>query len=76
MYTHFRIAPFIIGLVIGYIILIWYKSPPIVTYEYPHPSNTQDRVYKDPNGVCYSYTATEISCDDNEAQLKPYPIQG
>uniref|UniRef100_A0A6C0DD19 Uncharacterized protein n=1 Tax=viral metagenome TaxID=1070528 RepID=A0A6C0DD19_9ZZZZ len=76
MLTHFRLIPFLFGLLFGYVVLIWYKAPPIITYEYPHPSNTQQRIYKDTNGVCYSYTATEINCDENESSLRPYPIQG
>lgn len=76
MQTHFRLIPFIIGLALGYVVLFWYKAPPIVTYEYPNPANMEHKIYKDANGICYKYNAEEINCDKNEAALKPYPIQG
>ncbi len=30
---------------------------------------------KDKNGICYHYTSKEVNCDENEATLKPYPLQ-
>jgi hypothetical protein len=76
MLTHFRLIPFLVGLLFGYIVLVWYKPPPVITYEYPHPDNLQHRIYKDTNGICYSYSAAEVNCDENESTLRPYPIQG
>ena len=76
MYKHFRLIPFIGGLVAGYLILKFYKPPKQTVMEYPHPNNIKDRVYKDANGVCYSYTSTEVNCDENEATLKQYPLEG
>ena len=75
MFKHFRVVPFIIGLAIGYLIFIFYKTENQIVYEYPHPDNVKDRVYKDTNGVCYSYTAQSVDCDKNESTLKPYPLQ-
>ena len=72
---HFRVIPFLIGLLVGYVLIIWYKPPPILIYEYPHPDNINNRIYKDKNGVCYSYTVADVDCDKNEGTLKPYPIQ-
>lgn len=76
MYQHFRLNGFLAGLVVGFILLYVYKTPALVVYEYPHPQNVKDRVYRDKNGVCYSYTATKVDCDKNEATLRPYPLQG
>ena len=75
MFKHFRLIPFIGGLVIGYLFFIYYKADAHITYEYPHPDNVKDRVYKDHNGVCYSYTSQTVDCDKNEDTLKPYPLQ-
>lgn len=75
MLKHFRIVPFIIGLAAGYGLLVFYRTEPRVVYEYPHPQNVDTRTYKDKNGVCYSYTAKEVNCDQNEATIKPYPLQ-
>lgn len=74
-FHHFRIIPFIVGLTIGYGLIVFYKTPPTVIYEFPHPDNIHNRVYKDKNGVCYSYTVSDADCDKNEATLKPYPLQ-
>jgi hypothetical protein len=75
MIQHFMIMPFLAGIVLGGAILYFYKSPPRTVIEYPHPQNVKERVYRDQNGVCYSYTAEKVDCDANEATLKPYPIQ-
>jgi hypothetical protein len=75
MLKHFRILPFIAGLAVGYYLLAHYNTEPRVVHEYPHPSNVDVRIYKDKNGVCYGYTAKEVSCDENESNVKPYPIQ-
>ena len=44
-------------------------------YEYPHPSNVDTRTYRDKNDVCYGYSAKEVNCDQNEATIRPYPVQ-
>jgi hypothetical protein len=67
--------PFIGGLVLGFLVLCFYKPEPVILYEYPHPQKVGDKVYRDRAGVCYSYKPTEVNCDANEATLKPYPLQ-
>jgi hypothetical protein len=76
MLHHFKIIPFIAGIVIGFVIVTYYKPPPSIVYEYPHPQNMNNRVYRDKNGVCYSYKSTPVDCDANEGTLKQYPLQG
>ena len=75
MLKHFRPIPFIAGLLLGVVMFFFYKPPPSVVYEYPHPDNVKDRVYKDANGVCYKYNARQVDCNANEATLRTYPIQ-
>ena len=76
MIAHFRILPFVIGLVAGLIIFSFYKPEKQVIYQYPHPSDASTKVFRDKNKSCYTYTAHEVNCDANEATLKEYPIQG
>jgi hypothetical protein len=76
MFKNFRILPFIIGLILGAGIFFFYTPSTPVVYQYPHPETGKDRVYKDKNGVCYSYTSEEVDCDKNEESLKDYPLQG
>ena len=75
MLSHFEILPFLIGFAVGIVGILCWKDKPRVIVKYPHPSNVKDLTYKDPNGVCYKYTSTEVNCDKNEATLKPYPLQ-
>ncbi len=75
MLQHFRIYPFLAGIVVGYLLLAFYKAEPRIIYEYPHPQNVNDRVYRDKNGICYKYSSEKVDCDSNEATIKPYPIQ-
>jgi hypothetical protein len=32
-------------------------------------------VYRDENGICYTYSSKTVECDANEATLRQYPIQ-
>ena len=75
MLHHFRIMPFLVGIGLGVLMLLYYNPPPSIVYEYPHPQNMKDRVYRDKNNMCYKYTSKTVDCDSNEATLKPYPIQ-
>ena len=76
MFKQFKLIPFIIGICIGVFILFYYQTPMPIVYQYPHPDTVKDRVYRDRDGVCYSYTSLEVDCDKNEATLKEYPLQG
>lgn len=75
MLHHFEILPFLLGFALGIIGILFYKEKPRVIIKYPHPTNVESLVYKDPNGVCYTYKSKEVSCDANEPTLKPYPLQ-
>lgn len=76
LYKHFKIIPFIAGIVLGMIMIRFVKIEPIKILDYPRPETVKQRVYRDKNGACYKYTSVEVNCDENEATLKPYPIQG
>ena len=75
MFKHFEMVPFLVGLGFGLILLIFWKQKPDIIKAYPHPSNVEKNVYRDPNGVCYKYQSKEVDCDKNEGTLKAYPIQ-
>lgn len=76
MLHHIKFLPFLGGVLVGLFMLFFYKTPPTVIYEYPHPQNAENRIFKDKNAVCYSYKSKEVSCDANEGTLKQYPLQG
>lgn len=75
MFNHFTIVPFLAGLAVGLFVLFFFKPEPVKIMKFPHPSNVDGRTYKDKNDVCYRYTSKEVNCDENEATLKPYPLQ-
>jgi len=75
MLNHFEFLPFLVGFAIGIVGILFWKPVSRVIIKYPHPTNVEELTYKDPNGVCYKYKAKEVSCDANETNLKPYPLQ-
>ena len=75
MLKHIRILPFSVGLIVGVLMILYYNPGKTVVYEYPHPQNVNERVYRDTNGVCYKYSSKKVECDTNEGNLRPYPIQ-
>jgi hypothetical protein len=43
--------------------------------KYPSPENVKNTVYRDQNGICYTYSVEKVDCDKNEGTLSEYPIQ-
>jgi len=75
MLSHFRLFPFLAGIVLGFIVLKYYQPPAHTIFEYPHPDNVVNRFYRDRNAVCYKYNSKEVNCNENELTLKQYPLQ-
>lgn len=75
MLHHIKFLPFLGGVLLGLFMLFYYKAPAHVIYEYPHPEKGENRIYKDKNSVCYTYSSKEVSCDANEGTLRQYPLQ-
>lgn len=75
MLSHFRLIPFILGLVAGFLIYSVYKPQKQTILQYPHPDDSKDKIYRDKNNTCYSYSVHEVDCDVNERTLKDYPLQ-
>lgn len=75
MIDHFEFLPFLVGFMVGVGGLLFWREKPRVVVKYPHPSNVQGLIYRDPNGMCYKYISKEVDCDKNEATLTPYPLQ-
>ena len=75
MFSYFEWKPFFVGLLIGLLLLMFFKPAKEVIYKYPHPKTIAQLVYKDHNNACYSYSVNEVDCDKNESTLKEYPLQ-
>jgi len=72
---HFRLIPFIGGIILALFFFSTFKMEIRSIFQYPHPDNIHERVYKDKNGICYAYTAETVNCNDNQSVLKDYPLQ-
>ncbi len=74
MFKHVMIIPFVIGIIIGIIGIIYIKPEQKIVYKYPNPEDKNPIIYKDKNGICYTYTANASNCDKNEGKLKNFPL--
>lgn len=74
MLKHIRLIPLLVGIVIGIIGILFINPEKNVIYKYPTPENAEKIVYKDKNGVCYTYKANSVDCDKNESRLKDFPL--
>jgi hypothetical protein len=75
MFKHFELLYFIIGLLIGAIILYTYTPDKKEVVKYPLPDNVAKLVYKDQNGTCYKFKAKEVNCEQFADKITSYPIQ-
>jgi hypothetical protein len=76
MFNHFRIVPFIIGFVLGFIGIYIMRPDSKIIYRYPTPENVKNTTYRDVNGICYSYNTEKVDCDKNAGTLAEYPLEG
>jgi hypothetical protein len=74
MIKHLRLFPFIAGIIIGIIAILFIKPTKNVIHKYPTPETAGKLAYKDKNGVCYKYIAKQVDCDKNESRLKDFPL--
>jgi hypothetical protein len=74
MLKHIRLQPLLFGIVFGVIGILFVKPEKNVIYKYPTPENSEKIIYKDKNGVCYTYKSNQVDCDKNEAKLKNFPL--
>jgi hypothetical protein len=74
MIKHIKLVPFIIGIVLGIIAVVFVKPEQTVVYKYPNPATADKTVYKDKNGICYRYRANKVDCDKNESKMKDFPL--
>jgi hypothetical protein len=68
------LIPFIAGILIGIVAVLFVKPDQTVVRKYPNPVDKEKTIYKDKNGVCYTYSAKPMDCDKNESRLKPFPL--
>ena len=74
MIKHLKLIPFIGGLIVGIIAIMFIKPEKVVVFKYPTPENCGKISYKDKNGVCYKYSTKQVECDKNESKRKDFPL--
>lgn len=74
MLKHIKIAPLLLGILLGVFGILFIKPEQTITYKYPTPETAEKTIYKDKNGVCYRYEAKQVDCDKNEERLKEFPL--
>ena len=72
-YIDFRL--FFISLAFGILLTYLYQPTPTIIYVYPTPENIDRIQYKDHIGNCYNFTASEVECPTNKADIHVIPIQ-
>jgi hypothetical protein len=78
MWHHFKLLPFIVGILVGGVVF-FYLRPDIANAEkvvkWPHPDNAGKIVYRDRNGLCYTFEAQLADCGTVKESLTTYAFE-
>ena len=75
IFKYFHLPTFIISLAIG-IFIVYIQAPEHTTiFVYPNPDNKDKILYRDRTDTCYKYSSQEVSCPNDIAKFREYPIQ-
>jgi hypothetical protein len=73
MIHHFKVLPFLAGLLIsGYIFLVLKPESKERVVKWPHPNNTGKVTYRDRNGLCYTFEAQIADCAQVKENLQTF----
>jgi len=76
MLKHFRVIPFVSGLVIGAIIFFGFKpDTKDRVVKWPNPENAGKVVYRDRNGLCYKFESQIVDCTKVKEKLQAYSFE-
>lgn len=62
------------GVIAGIFLICTMRLKVKEVIRYPNPENVNDTVYRDKNGVCFKFKSEEVSCEENNATLKEFPL--
>ena len=74
MYHHLKLFPFLIGIILGIVGILFFTPDKTIVHKYPNPLDEKTHIYKDKNGVCYQYDSKEVNCDHHESKMKDFPL--
>lgn len=76
MLKHFKLIPFVSGLVIGAIIFFGFKPDTRDrVVKWPNPENAGKVVYRDRNGLCYKFESQIVDCTKVKDKLQAYSFE-
>jgi hypothetical protein len=76
MFHHFKILPFLAGLIVGGVIFLGLKPETKErVVKWPHPSNTGKVTYRDRNGLCYVFESQIVDCATVKENLQTYAFE-
>jgi hypothetical protein len=76
MWNHFELIPFLVGLAAGAFIFFYIKpEAQEKVIKWPHPSNAGQVVYRDRNGLCYTFEAQIVDCGKVKESLETYAFE-
>lgn len=76
MLERFHVLPFLFGLGLGITIFFFLKpEAQEKVVKWPHPSNAGKLVYRDRNGLCYTYKQQIADCGSVKESLQEYSFQ-
>jgi hypothetical protein len=76
MLKHFKLIPFVSGLVIGAIIFFGFKPDTRDrVVKWPNTENAGKVVYRDRNGLCYKFESQIVDCTKVKEKLQAYSFE-
>jgi hypothetical protein len=72
---HINFLYILLGIAIGIIAQFVIVPEKKVIVKYPEPSKADGMVFRDSNGTCFKFSATEVECKTNEGNLNDFPLQ-
>jgi hypothetical protein len=63
----FYYIPFLLGIILGIVLVYMYKEEKVIIYDYPKPFD--NKVYTDTNNTSFQYITKEVNCNENEKSL-------
>ena len=76
MLKHFKLIPFVSGLIIGAIIFFGFKpDTKDRVVKWPNPENAGKVVYRDRNGLCYKFESQIVDCSKVKEKLQTYSFE-
>jgi hypothetical protein len=75
IFDHINILYMILGIVIGIIAQFVIIPEKRVIVKYPEPSKADTMIFRDSNGICFKFTASEVDCIANEKILQDFPLE-